>query len=92
MRFWFLSRVAASDHQPTTTMKKYTIAELTSAKTFADIEGKTQTGATKEVQYKIVPLAGSETFDKAIVVSVAGGKIQVIDRPELRKQFLDRGC
>lgn len=73
-------------------MKKYTIAELTAAKNFAEIAGKTQAGATKEVQYKVVPLTESETFDKAIVVSISGGKIQVIDRPELRKQFLDRGC
>ncbi len=72
-------------------MKAYTIAELEAARSFDEIEGDTQTGATNAIKYKRVDLARSETYSEAVVVSRNGGPLQIIEEPALRRQFLHSG-
>ena len=72
-------------------MKAYTIAEIKAAKSFSEIEGKTQTGATDSVKYKKVQLAASETYSEAIIVSLNGEAPYIIQEPAKRSQFLHRG-
>jgi hypothetical protein len=72
--------------------KQYTVKELEAMTSLKEVEGRLQTGSTKAVQYKEVQLADSETFQFAVVVSYSGGSLSVITRPELRGQFLNRGC
>lgn len=68
--------------------KTYTIAELQAATAFSEIKAPTKTGVTDAVRYKIVPLAPSEPYEEAIMVSHSGGPIRLILQPEHRSQFL----
>ena len=73
-------------------MKTYTIAELNSIASLAEIKGPTKTGSTGSVKFKTVNLVESEPYDHAIVATYGSASPVVICEPAKRSQFIHRGC